>query len=148
MSTASGQGTSMNSEAILCALRKEADPERAEHAYSFFKCGPGEYGEGDRFLGVPVPVQRSIARRYRDLPLGECENLLLHELHEARLTGLLILTEQMKRAVKGEDLDAQERIVSLYLRRKARINNWDLVDTTAPKILGPYLLKRERIVLY
>lgn len=132
-------------EAVLSALRERADTERASHSLRFFKCGPGEYGEGDRFLGVTVPEQRKVARRFRDLPLPECEKLLDNELHEARLTALIILTQKTKQAKKEPPL--LERIVALYLSKTERINTWDLVDTSAPKILGPYLEERVRSLL-
>jgi 3-methyladenine DNA glycosylase AlkD len=135
----------MSAGALLAALAEKADPERAAHSLGFFKCGEGEYGEGESFLGVTVPEQRAIARRFRELPLRECEKLLDHELHEARLTALIILTLKMKRSVANPNLI--EEIVSLYLRKKDRVNNWDLVDTSAPKILGPYLEGRERSLL-
>lgn len=136
----------LTAEDLLSALRERADPERATHSVRFFKCGVGEYGEGDRFLGVKVPDQRRVAGRFRKLPLSECEKLLNHELHEARLTALIILTLKMDRAAgKGGPM---EEIVSLYLRNTDRINNWDLVDTSAPKILGPYLQERDRSILY
>ena len=124
-------------EAVLAALQEASDPERASHNLSYFKCGPGEQGEGDSFLGVPVPEQRRIARRYRELSLQECARLMENDYHEARLTALIILTEK----VKGKRVDPalQESVVSLYLSKTERINNWDLVDTSAPKILGPYV---------
>jgi 3-methyladenine DNA glycosylase AlkD len=132
-------------EEVLEALRAEADPERAAHSLGFFKCGSGEYGEGDHFLGVTVPAQRAIARRFRNLSLKECEGLLDEEYHEARLTGLIILTLRMGEAHKDPEL--LEAIVSLYLSKTDRVNNWDLVDTSAPKILGPYLEERDRSIL-
>lgn len=135
----------LTAEAVLSALRERSDSDRATHSLRFFKCGPGEYGEGDRFLGVTVPGQREVARRFRDLPLWECERLLDNDLHEARLTALIILTLKMSRAKREPSL--LEQIVSLYLRKSSRVNNWDLVDTSAPKILGPYLEKRDRSLL-
>lgn len=139
------RGTELTAGAVLAALRERSDSERATRSLRFFKCGAGEYGEGDRFLGVKVPQQREIARRFRELPLSECEKLLDNEFHEARLTALIILTLKMNRTKREPSL--MEEIVSLYLRKTPRINNWDLVDTSAPKILGPYLETRERSLL-
>lgn len=134
------------SEAVLAALEAVGDSERAAHSLRFFKCAPGEYGAGDRFLGCSVPSQRALARRFRELSLEECEKLLDNEFHEARLTSLIILTLKMSRARRDPLL--LEAIVSLYLRKTDRINNWDLVDTSAPKILGPYLERGDRSLLF
>ena len=105
----------------------------------FFKCGPGEYGEGDRFIGLTVPAQRRVARQFRDLPLAEVDVLLHSPVHEERLTALFIMVDQFRRheARRGG-------IVSLYLRRLRRVNNWDLVDSSAPQILGAWLLDKPR----
>lgn len=109
----------------------------------FFKCGPGEYGEGDRFLGVVVPETRAVARRNTFASLSDIEELLESQWHEARLCALLILVLQCRKSVPKEVLD-------FYLAHTDRINNWDLVDLTAPAIVGGYLLKHpeERKVLY
>ncbi len=125
-------------QALQKELRESVDPARATHAYRFFKTGPGEYGEGDKFLGVPVPLQRKAARKYRKLPFDQALELLCSEWHEERLTALFILTLQFE---QGDETD-RERIYDAYLRHTTYINNWDLVDSSAHKIVGPYLAGR------
>lgn len=119
---------------VVLALRQLADPKTAAISARFFKTGPGEYGEGDIFLGVKVPDQRKVARRYADLSIEDAEKLLAHEAHECRLTGLLIWVRQFER---GDDA-ARRRIYERYLSSTHRINNWDLVDSSAPTIVGGY----------
>lgn len=124
-------------------LAAAANPIRAAHSAGFFRTGKGQYAEGDRFLGIPVPIQRRIALGYRDLPLRDIERLLASPLHENRFAALAILVAQYKRAAP-EDRD---QIVAFYLAHTSGINNWDLVDTSAPYILGDYLRARPRDVL-
>jgi 3-methyladenine DNA glycosylase AlkD len=126
------------------ALRADADPVRAAHAVRFFKCGPGEYGEGDRFIGVTVPAIRGIARRFSELPLPEVDRLLRSPIHEERLLALVILVHQFN-AGAGER--QRKRIFALYLRRLRFINNWDLVDTSAGPIVGGWLAHNQRDLL-
>ncbi len=132
---------------LLEQLKRElsslADPTRAQTMARYFKTGRGEYGEGDRFLGIPVPAQRKVAVRYRTLPLKEIEELLRSSIHEHRFTGLEILVAQYGRS--GEE--QQEEIFRFYLAHTKCINNWDLVDTSASYIVGNYLLSRDREVL-
>jgi 3-methyladenine DNA glycosylase AlkD len=109
-------------------------------AMRFFKCGPGEYGEGDVFMAVTVPAQRAIARRFRDLPLAEVDRLLTSRIHEERLTALIILVHQFTR---GDDR-CRRQIFALYMKRLRFINNWDLVDTSAAQIVGGWLADRPR----
>ncbi len=121
--------------------------ERAASSSWFFKTGPGQYGKGDVFMGVTVPEQRAIAKEFRDLPLPEIEALLDDRRHECRLTALLILTLRFGRA----DEKLRAKIVRFYLGHLSRVNNWDLVDSSARPILGAWLLtvpKKERAVLY
>ncbi|MCB0115811.1 MAG: DNA alkylation repair protein [Caldilineaceae bacterium] len=132
----------MNAKSVQQALTELADPAIAEHSQRFFKTGPGEYGEGDRFRGIRVPVQRTVARRFDKLPLAETERLLHSPFHEDRLTALLILVRQFGR--KQADHAA---IYDLYLRNTAYINNWDLVDSSAPQIVGAFLADKPRDVL-
>lgn len=115
------------------ALRVHADPERAKLCLRFFRTGPGEYGEGDRFLGPSVPQVRAVVRRHRALPEAEILALLASPWHEDRLAALLIWVEQAKDAAK------LPTIAKDYLAQASRINNWDLVDTSADKILGPWV---------
>lgn len=121
---------------LLRDLRSSADPERAQVFQSFFQTGPGGYGAGDRFLGVTAPATRRVAKAYRDLPLQEVGEFLRHPYHEVRLTALHILVEQYQR---GSPL-AQEAILQFYLDHLDFVNNWDLVDTSAHKILGAHVL--------
>jgi 3-methyladenine DNA glycosylase AlkD len=125
------------------ALRALADPARAVSSARFFKTGKGQYGEGDRFLGLTVPAQRGIARAHRGLPLPEIEALLASAMHEDRLTALLILVDAHERG----DAAAQQGCFDLYLRNLAWVNNWDLVDSSAHLIVGASLLAGDRRIL-
>jgi len=125
------------------ALRALHDPARALGSARFFKTGKGQYGEGDRFLGVTVPAQRVVARAHRALPPPEIEALLASAIHEERLTALLILIDAYGR---GDD-EAKRACFDLYLRNLAWVNNWDLVDSSAHLIVGDWLLTRDRRLL-
>ena len=116
-------------------LRSFACPEQAAVLVRFFKTGPGQYGEGDRFLGVKVPVTRKVAAEFKNLPLSEVECLLHSKIHEDRLLALVILVGQFE---KGDSV-ARKQIYDLYLANTRHINNWDLVDLSAPQIVGGYL---------
>lgn len=120
-----------------------ADPERAANLAWFFKTGKGEYGEGDRFLGVTVPLQRKIALRHRSLSSSGIAALLHSRFHEHRFVALEILTAKFEHAAPGEKAE----IVNFYLSHTEQINNWDLVDTSAPYILGEYLKCQNRKLL-
>ena len=130
--------------AVRRALRAQARPQHVAGALRFFKCGPGEYGEGDTFLGVTVPAQRRIARAFRDLPLAEADKLLESPIHEERLTALFILVDQFNRS---DDDRARGRIFRLYMARLRFINNWDLVDSSSGQIVGGWLADKPRGVL-
>lgn len=134
------------------ALTAVASAERAVGSARFFKTGPGEYGEGDVFLGVTVPDTRVVVKRFADLPLAEVDALLESPVHEHRLAALLILVAQFDRASKPPRRnDAKRReLATFYLAavRRGRVNNWDLVDSSAPTLLGGYLLDRPRDVLF
>jgi 3-methyladenine DNA glycosylase AlkD len=121
-------------------LRSLANPEVAAILARFFKTGPGQYGEGDRFIGVKVPVTRSVAREFKTLPLAEVGFLLHSDIHEERLLALIILVGQFE---KG-DAAARKATYDLYLANTRHINNWDLVDLSAPQIVGGYLENRSR----
>lgn len=121
-------------------LRALRDPRRAEFLLRFFRTGRGEYGEGDRFLGIRVPDVRDVAREFRSLSLDEIRRLLESPWHEERLLALMILVDQYRR---GVDRDA---IYALYVRSD-RVNNWDLVDGSAPQIVGAQLANRSRAPL-
>ncbi len=126
---------------VESALREKINPEKAAFYPRFFKTGKGEYGEGDKFLGVVVPDQRKIARKFKRLPIREIEKLLDSKWHENRLTGLLILVDQFD---KAQTESFQKEIYDFYLGKIDRINNWDLVDGSCHKIIGPYLYERSR----
>ena len=134
----------LTAKAVQAALRAEADPERAKVALWYFKTGPGEYGEGDKFLGVAAAPLRRISRQFRDLPLSEVDRLLASPWHEDRSAGVLILGEAYGRS----DPDRQERIYRLYLSRTDRINGWDLVDCSAAEVVGRHLRHRSRKPLH
>ena len=134
----------MKAAEIILALKESGNKERASHSARFFKTGRGEYGEGDVFLGIPVPEIRKIAKHFRGADLKEHEILLKSKYHEARLLALISLTEAFKKASE----DTRQIIFDLYLRNTSRINNWDLVDTSAPHIAGAWLWNKDREQLY
>jgi 3-methyladenine DNA glycosylase AlkD len=131
---------------IRLDLRSHATPERATSNEWFFKTGPGEYGEGDVFLGLTVPDTRKVSKKYVAAPFTVIEQLLDSKYHEERLCGLLILVEQTKKA----DEKTLRRIYTFYIKHRKRVNNWDLVDLSAHKIVGRYLHEytQPRDVLY
>lgn len=132
--------------AVRAAVDDLADPTRAANAQRFFKTGPGDYGEGDRFIGVTVPRLRSVAKTFTGLDERGVNSLLDSAMHEHRLIGLFLLRDGFERA----DTDEQrERWVELYLDavRRGRVNNWDLVDSSADPILGEWLVDRPRGLL-
>lgn len=126
--------------AVRRALTAQARPDRVAGVMRFFKCGPGQYGEGDVFIAVTVPAQRAIARQFGDLPLAEVDTLLTSRIHEERLTALLILVHQF--ACGDERL--RKQIFTLYMKRLRFINNWDLVDSSAAQIVGGWLADKPR----
>lgn len=117
-------------------LQSLANPEKAQFLKRFFKTGKGQYGEGDVFLGITVPLQREVAKKYHTLPLEEIETLIHSHVHEHRLTGLMILAWDFEKKALSE----QKRIYDFYLTNAARVNNWDLVDSSA-HIVGNYLIE-------
>jgi len=125
----------MRAEDVSKALRALATVERAKAGRWFFKTGPGQYGEGDQFLGVTVPDQRKIAKQYKDLPLTEVEKLIISPWHEERLTGIFIIIGQFKR---GDD-KTKKAIYDFYISHTKYVNNWDLVDSSAGYIVGTWL---------
>ncbi len=133
-----------NKTDIEKALRKLANPQKAKILGRFFKTGKDEYGEGDIFLGITVPQQRQITKQFSDLTLPEITTLLKSKIHEYRLTALLILVSQFKKADEAE----KKQIYDLYLKNTRNINNWDLVDLTAPTIVGKYLINKDQSILY
>ncbi|MEN6367830.1 MAG: DNA alkylation repair protein [Thermoguttaceae bacterium] len=125
-------------------LRSFASPEQAAILSRFFKTGPGQYGEGDKFIGVKVPTTRKVAKEFGNLPLSEIECLLHSKIHEERLLALVILVGQFE---KGDDA-TRRRIYNFYVANIRYVNNWDLVDLSAPQIVGAYLEKRNRTPLF
>ena len=124
-------------------LKKAGSKKNAEILQWFFKTGKGEYGEGDKFLGIKVPQIREIAKRNKDLTFEEIKKALKSKFHEERLCALLILVDRYSKCSETE----KDKIVKFYLGNTKYINNWDLVDLTAPKILGKHLLNRDRKIL-
>ena len=125
-------------------LRSLANPEIAKHSQRFFKTAEGEYGFGDKFLGIRVPVIRQAVKKYNNTPLSVAEQLLKSEYHEVRLFALLLLVFRFSKS----NADEQEEIYHLYLRNTQYINNWDLVDCSAHYIVGTYLENKGKSVLY
>ncbi|WP_449028759.1 DNA alkylation repair protein [Prevotella jejuni] len=129
---------------ITSELQALSNAEKREIFPKFFKAGKGEYGEGDRFLGVTVPNIRAIAKQYKNISLNEIQELMQSEWHEVRLCALLIIVEKSKK--KDEAL--RQQLFDLYLSQTDRINNWDLVDLSCRFIVGEYLLDKSRDILY
>ena len=127
-------------------IKSLANPEKAKIYLRFFKTGKGHYGEGDQFLGLTMPQQRIIATKYINTPLKELQELISSPIHEYRMTALIILAYKYKKA----DEDTKKEIYDFYIKNYNCINNWDLVDVTAPNIIGEYLLDRKsrRRILY
>ena len=125
-------------------LLQLGNPEKAKKLSGFFKTGKGQYGEGDVFLGIPVPEQRKVANRYIDLSLDDLQELLRSKIHEYRLTALLILVSKYGKA----DSSGKDEIFGFYLNNTEYVNNWDLVDSSAPKIVGDYLVNKDRSILF
>ncbi len=133
---------------MLKKLRKEirslANPEKAKILAGFFKTGKGQYGEGDKFLGITVPQTRTVAKKYWQLPLAEVLQLLQSIFHEERLAALLIMIVQYERG----DEKQKKKIFDAYLKNTQWINNWDLVDLTADRIVGAYLADKPKDILF
>jgi len=125
-------------------IKQKANKQQAEILQRFFKTGPGEYGEGDIFYGIKVPVQRTIANQFHQLPLNDLQILLKSGVHEERLIALLMLVQKFKHANEP----VREKLFSFYLKNSKQINNWDLVDLSADKIVGAYLIDKEKSLLF
>ncbi len=134
----------MGYQEIVDHLFNLADLEIAEHSQRFFKTAEGEYGFGDKFLGIRVPVIRQTVKKFKTTPLTVAEKLLKSEYHEVRLFALLLLVFRFSKS----SIDEQDVIYHLYLKNTQFINNWDLVDSSAHHIVGAYLQNKERSVLY
>jgi 3-methyladenine DNA glycosylase AlkD len=142
---------------LLNDFKKQSNPSKAKLLSGFFKTGNGQYGEGDVFLGLTVPQQRILAKKYVNLSFDDIQFLLGSKIHEHRLTGLIILTyryetaskEKIKDITKMNEKEKKKKaIFDFYLKNSKNINNWDLVDVTCPRIVGDYLLDKDRKILY
>lgn len=121
-------------------IRRQGDPVKAQFFRRFFRTGKGQYAEGDRFLGITVPVQRALAKKYRTVSVGDALQLLHSSYHEERLIALFLLV----RHFQDGDAALQKQIYTAYLKNTAWVNNWDLVDSSAYHIVGPYLRNTDR----
>ena len=135
----------MTAAQVRRALKAQSDPEKAAFFPHFFKTGPGEYGERDRFYGVTVPQCRAIAKQAREMKRGEIAILLKSPMHEEREVALFILVDEFNRAKTDK---AREDVYRFYVRHLRGVNNWDLVDGSAPTIVGGYLEDKDRAQLY
>ena len=134
----------MTLEDLKKDLSLYTDFEKANILQRFFKTGKGQYGEGDIFLGIIVPNTRKVAKKYTDLSLNEIKKILYSKIHEERLCALLLLVEKYK---KTDELN-KKKVFNFYIKNAKQVNNWDLVDLSAPKIVGEYLLDKDREILY
>ncbi len=130
---------------VQLSIRKQSDKKRAQLCARYFKTGKGEYAYGDVFAGLTMPMQRAIAKRFKDLPTAAVGRLLRSKIHEERMVALLIIVDRFERSSTE-----QQRAFwyNLYIKNKSSINNWDLVDVTAHKVVGRYLEDKQRTVLY
>ncbi len=133
---------------LLKQLRKElnklSDPIRAQHSKRYFKTGPREYGEGDIFLGINIPTQRNIAKKYYNLNFFEIKDLLKSKIHTERFIALLVLMDRYGKT----KVEEKTKIFNFYLKSIKGVNNWDLVDISSPKIIGDYLFDKNKDILY
>lgn len=134
----------MRIQEIIQKLRKLGNQSRAEVLQRFFKTGKGEYGEGDVFLGIRVPLLRKLSKEYQDITIRGARQLLKSSIHEERLLSLLILVRKYS---KGND-SVKKKIYELYLKNTRFINNWDLVDVSAEHIVGAFLMPKDKRPLY
>jgi len=134
----------MKSKDVITDLERLKNPKKAKICQRFFKTGKGQYGEGDIFIGIKVPEQRGVAKKYIHLNLNEIENLLKSKIHEYRLTAVLILTYKFPKLNRQD----KKELTEFYLKNTKHINNWDLVDLSADKILGSYLIDKDKKILY
>jgi 3-methyladenine DNA glycosylase AlkD len=135
---------SVGAASMIRALRAQAEPARVAILQRFFRTGPGEYGHGDRFIGVRVPAIRALVRQFANATLADVDALLASPIHEARLLAVLLLVRMFRGA--GDDR-TRRRIYTFYVSRTDRINSWDLVDVSAPAIVGGWLETRSRAPL-
>ncbi|GAB3890869.1 DNA alkylation repair protein [Spirosoma agri] len=129
---------------VKSAILAQANPERAQSSASFFKTKPGQYGEGDQFMGLSMPQQHAIAKQYLTLSIDDVEQLVHEPFHEMRMTGLLIWVYQARKAGAIQQAILMDR----YVANRRYVNNWDLVDVSCPYLVGQPLLQRDRSILY
>jgi 3-methyladenine DNA glycosylase AlkD len=134
----------MTAKEISKRLKKLENKQQAAISRKFFKTGPGEYGEGDIFIGIRVPALRKLVKDYFELPIKEIQSLLKSPVHEERLLALLL----MVRKASGRSDDIKKSIYELYLKNTRFVNNWDLVDASAEHVVGAYLRDKNKSVLY
>ncbi|MEN8806696.1 MAG: DNA alkylation repair protein [Desulfobacterales bacterium] len=134
----------MTAKQIHIALARLGNPDIAAHSRRFFKTGKGEYGEGDRFLGIRVPVLRRKAKEFKNSPLPEILRVLTSTFHEERLLALFMLVNKFSKGLPHE----RKEIYELYLKNTKYINNWDLVDSSAGYIVGAYLADKDKQLIY
>lgn len=139
----------LTTQQAQAALRKYKNPQKAQLLMRFFKTGKGEYADGDKFLGVMVPVTRSVAKSFQEIGITGALKLLESDWHEERLMAIFILDSLYKTAAKNNNSADQKRIFDGYLKRVAKyVNNWDLVDSSARDIVGQYLENRPRGIIH
>ena len=129
---------------LVKTINSNANAEHAKAMQWFFKTGKGQYGEGDKFLGLKVPLQRKIAAQFSDLNYSDLQKLLDSKIHEERLISLLILVGKYSKADEKE----KKQIFNFYIKNSKKVNNWDLVDLSAPKIAGAHLLNTDCKILF
>ena len=132
----------MTSNKVIKEMVSLYDEKQSKHLARFFKTGKGQYGEGDKFLGIKVPVTRALIKTYvKDISLDDIEKLISSEFHEIRLAGFLLLLELYKNNLKIKDFENAEKLVQFYLANIDKGNNWDLVDLISPNILGDWIIR-------
>ncbi len=138
----------VTSKELIEYIKRHSNKEKATSEHRYFKTNPGEYGAHDKFLGVPMPTQRQIVKRYYKVPLEIVPDLLKSPFHEVRMIGLLILVEKFKKTKK--DPAAQKQIYEMFVKNLNAANNWDLVDVTVPHVIGEFMViqPKERKLLY
>jgi len=134
-----------DSNRIIKMLEQLADPKIAEHSARFFKTGKGQYGEGDKFYGIRVPVLRKLVKQVFQAEIETVSTLLYHDYHETRLLAVLILVEKYQ---KTKSESEKQIIVDFYITHTKQVNNWDIVDSSCHKILGPHLIGTDANLLY
>ncbi len=134
----------LNLSELKKRVEKESNRKQAAVLQRFFKTGKGDYGEGDIFAGIKIPVQRKIANEFKELCYDDITQLINSKIHEERMIGLLILVNKYE----NSNEDERDKVYKFYIKNRKGINNWDLVDLSAPKIAGKHLLLKDKDILY